>query len=263
MTEAVFRAKAPGIMRLLMQDFPLDLLDVAAIMGNLGHESGGLTEFQEKVPTVKGSRGGWGWAQWTGPRRREFEAYCSRNGFDLKSDKANYGWLFVELRTTERRAIPAVKSANGLDAKVRAFEVAFQRAGVKHYPSRNIWAQRALDAYRTAEAKGPIPLPAFVLGEQQPLPPVVHPPAEPDPDPTPPPTKPIYKSGEIIGALVVLFAVLAQLIGYELAEEDRQALSETLTELWPQIAAIGGAILVIVRRMKRTSRANVTLTGKD
>ncbi len=148
MSDTLFRAKAPGIMNLLMADFALDLESAAAILGNLGHESGGFRSLQELAPTVAGSAGGYGWAQWTGPRRREFEAYCSRNGFDPASDTANYKFLWVELSGSERAAIPAVKNAIGLQAKVQAFEAAFERAGIKHYESRMEWANRALDAYR-------------------------------------------------------------------------------------------------------------------
>ena len=46
---------------------------------------------------MAGSRGGFGWAQWTGPRRREFEAYAKENNLDPKSDEANYGFLVHEL----------------------------------------------------------------------------------------------------------------------------------------------------------------------
>ena len=157
MTESVFRAKAPGIMRLLMADFGLTAEEAAAIMGNLGHESGGLTAFQEAKPTVVGSRGGWGWAQWTGPRRVKFEAYCTRNNLDPKSDKANYGWLFVELKGTEKGAILALKKADGLRNKVIAFEGAFERAGIKHYESRVKWAERALAAYAAEQPAPDIP----------------------------------------------------------------------------------------------------------
>jgi len=148
MSDALFRSKAPGIMNLLMADFGLDVESAAAILGNLGHESGGFQFLQEKQPMVPGSAGGYGWAQWTGPRRREYEAYCQRNGFDPASDTANYKFLFVELSGSERAAIPAVKNAMGLEAKVQAFEAAFERAGIKHYEGRNEWARKALDAYR-------------------------------------------------------------------------------------------------------------------
>lgn len=151
-----FRAKAPGIMSKLIADFAVSPEDAAAIVGNLGHECLGFTKLQEMNPTVRGSRGGFGWAQWTGPRRRAYEAYCSRNGKNPASDEANYAYLYVELKGiegSERRAIPAVKAAIGLDAKVEAFERAFLRAGVKHYDSRKQWARIALDEWEKPGAR--------------------------------------------------------------------------------------------------------------
>lgn len=152
-SDSLFRQKAPGIMNLLMADFALDVESAASILGNLGHESGGFKDLQEKRPLIPGSAGGWGWAQWTGPRRRAFEAYVERNNLDPASDTANYKYLFLELKGLEgdeARAIPAVKSAVGLREKVIAFELAFERAHKdhKHYDSRVTWAQRALDAHR-------------------------------------------------------------------------------------------------------------------
>lgn len=162
--EALFRATAPKYMRRLVADFPqLDLQDAAAIFGNLGHESLGFTKLQEMKPTVKGSRGGWGWAQWTGPRRRAFEAYCQRTGKDPASDEANYAFLFLELsgkEGTEKAAVGKITAAVGLQGKVEAFEKAFLRAGVKHYDSRLAWAKIAADALRNSEPSAPKPQPA-------------------------------------------------------------------------------------------------------
>jgi hypothetical protein len=134
----------------LMSDFSLTDVDAAAIVGNLGHESGGFKFLQEKKPLIPGSAGGYGWAQWTGPRRKAYEAYCSRNKLDPASDKANYGFLFVELMGRESAAIPAVKRVAGLEAKVKAFELSFERAHKdhKHYPSRVSYANKALIAFR-------------------------------------------------------------------------------------------------------------------
>lgn len=159
MTET-FRTKAPWIMSLLMRDFGLDQIGAAAICGNLGHESGGLASLQEISPTVKNSKGGYGWAQWTGPRRRDFFAYCDRNHLNPASDEANYKWLFLDLSGDYKNAIAAVKKAQGLEAKVQAFEQTFEKAGIKHYESRNLWAARALEAYRASPL--PIPLPGWV-----------------------------------------------------------------------------------------------------
>ncbi|SFZ85985.1 hypothetical protein SAMN02983003_3157 [Devosia enhydra] len=138
-----FTRKAPGICDRLLGDFPIRPDDAFAIVGNAGHESLGFTALQEITPVVKGSRGGWGWMQWTGPRRREFEAYCKRNKLDPSSDQANYSWLFIELNSTEKRAIGATVAASGLEEKVVAFEKSFLRAGIKHYPSRQNWARIA------------------------------------------------------------------------------------------------------------------------
>lgn len=161
----VFDEKAPWIMELLRLDFDLDLLSTAATVGNLGYESKGFTDFQEDKPSVPGSRGGWGWAQWTGDRRRKFEAYCKRNNLDPKSDRANYGWLFVELRGAEKKVIPALKSAKAtrgrteLQQKTYVFETLFERAGHKNYTARYTYAERALAAY--GKAKKPIALPVW------------------------------------------------------------------------------------------------------
>lgn len=143
-----FSKKAPKLMDALMEAFPeWDELDAAACAGNGGHESGGFTAFQEKAPTVKGSRGGYGWFQWTGPRRRKYEAWCKANSLDPKEDEANIRYVILELKGPEKGAVRATAKAVGLDAKVEAFERAFERAGVKHYPSRKQWAKTALDAW--------------------------------------------------------------------------------------------------------------------
>lgn len=153
-----FRSKSSGIVAKLLGDFPIHPEDGFAIVGNLGHECAGFTKLQEINPTVKGSRGGYGWPQWTGPRRRAYEAYCKRNGLDPKSDAANYAYLFVELKGSEARAIPAVLDVEGELQKVEAFERSFLRAGVKHYASRLNWARLAAAEWAlTGQAPAPMP----------------------------------------------------------------------------------------------------------
>ncbi len=143
MRTTLFQQKVYYIRPKLMADFGFSGQDANAIIGNLAHETGGFRFFQEINPTVPGSRGGFGWAQWTGYRRRLFEAYCLRYRLDRFSDKANYGFLRVELRGSEKPAVAATKRAFGLKAKVRAFEKSFERAGAKHYASRLKWAKRS------------------------------------------------------------------------------------------------------------------------
>lgn len=184
---SLFEQKAPSIMRRLMADFALDVDSAAAIAGNLGHESGGFKFLQEKKPLIPGSKGGYGWAQWTGPRRRNYETYCARNKLDPASDQANYGFLVVELKGPEKKAIPAVMGAATLREKVIAFELAFERAGVKHYESRLRYAVQALAAFR----KTPVAVPP---------PPDVEPKPAPTPTapPKPAPAKPKAKVPPII-----------------------------------------------------------------
>lgn len=156
---AHFRAVAPKFMRRLHAAFPqLDEDDLAAIFGNAGHESKGLTDDQEDKPVVKGSRGGANWMQWTGPRRKALEKFAADKKLDPNGDEAAFQFLVTELRGPEKRAIPAVMAAVSLEDKVKAFEKAFLRAGVKHYPSRLEWAKRALLAYRKDSVRsGPAP----------------------------------------------------------------------------------------------------------
>lgn len=148
-----FAAVAPKYMAMLIADTKCSLLDACAVFGNAGYESKGLTDDQEDKPVVPGSRGGLNWMQWTGPRRVAMEAYCARNKLDPNSDEAAYKWLILELGVIpgqggeEKRALSAMAVATNLEDKVIAFEKSFLRAGVKNYPGRVAWAQRALTAY--------------------------------------------------------------------------------------------------------------------
>lgn len=153
-----FRSKSSGIVARLLGDFAIRQDDAFAIVGNGGHESNGFTDLQEINPTVKGSRGGWGMFQWTGPRRRAFEAYCARNKLDPASDEANYAWLFLELKGSEAKALPRTLAADTLNDKVVAFEETFLRAGVKHYASRQQWAVIAKRQW-AVDGQEPAPMP--------------------------------------------------------------------------------------------------------
>lgn len=157
--EAHFRATAPAFMRRLLVEFPdLNDLDASAVFGNMGGESNGLTDDQEDNPTIKGSRGGRNWAQWTGPRRRAFEAFCTEHGFDPDGDEGAFAFLVFELNGPERRALKALKAARTLRTKTIAFMKAYLRPGIPHIENRVRWAQIALEALRGAP-KPPKPRP--------------------------------------------------------------------------------------------------------
>jgi hypothetical protein len=213
-------------MRKLIEDFGFSVEDAAAIMGNAGHESGGLTQLQELAPVA--GAGGWGWFQWTGPRRRAFDAYCNRNGLDPKSDKANYGFLFVELSGPESGAVAKTKAARTLEDKVKAFELSFERAGVKAYASRIEWAKRALDAWN-ASGQGNVPAPPDVPAPE----PIPAPKPEPKPAPKPVPAQP--------GIVATIFAaILAMFAGIP---------------LWAIVLAAGAVIALIVYIARKDANA--------
>ena len=237
---ALFRAKAPGIMALLMADFALTDEEAAAILGNIGGETGGFHSLQEKNPLVRGSRGGWGWAQWTGPRRRAFEAYCARNDLDPASDKANYSWMFVELKGPERRAIPALKRAVGLRNKVVAFERAYERAGIPHHAGRVRWAEIALAEWRKAPKAAPSP---DVAPQPNPIP-VPAPTPAPAPTPQPEPKK----ESSMKGKRTITFGSILVTAGAVLSTLTPEQIAALVPPQYvPAAVTIIGGLVVLLR----------------
>jgi hypothetical protein len=143
--DGLFNAKAPGIMRNLMQDFGFSKIQAAGILGNIGHECGGFKEMQELHP-ISG-RGGFGWAQWTGDRRVKFETFCKNAPLDPTSDAANYGFLKQELQTSFKGVISKLKSAPSVEEAVKIFEANYEIAGIVNIVSRIQWAKKALRAF--------------------------------------------------------------------------------------------------------------------
>jgi hypothetical protein len=147
----------------LMRDLGLTDVQAAGLLGNLGHETGGFRHMQEAAPAVVGSRGGWGIAQWTGPRRAAMEAWCRAKGLDSASDDANEGYLCHELATAEARALAALKGAATLEQATEVVCRLFERPGVAALPDRMVWARRALAAIRrpeTGQSASSLPTPA-------------------------------------------------------------------------------------------------------
>lgn len=162
MADAIFDMPKQGswevrggwVVKRLADDFSLTYEQSAGIVGNLGFESRGFTALQEEDPMVRGSRGGYGWAQWTGPRRRTFETWCIQHHLPPASDEANYGYLCAELRGSQSTALTRVRKALKLDDAVFWFGVTFEKpAGTTstHLPGfagRLDWAKRALSGAR-------------------------------------------------------------------------------------------------------------------
>jgi hypothetical protein len=141
--------KAGQLTERIVQDLGISKEKAAAIVGNFMHESGDFQHMQEINP-VSG-RGGYGWAQWTGPRRRNFEEFAAARGLDINSDEANYQFFLHEIQNDpyEKQRFEQWKNTDfeTLAAETAAFEDAYERAGVKHHGSRIQRAEAALNSY--------------------------------------------------------------------------------------------------------------------
>lgn len=130
-------SKGAKIASMLQSDFGLSPAAAAGFAGNLAHESGNFSTLQEIKPTVPGSKGGYGWAQWTGPRRRAFEQFAAQNKLDPTSDEANYGFLKYELQNTPEGAVLAkLKGVNDPAQAAQIVAQYYERPGVPHMNSR-------------------------------------------------------------------------------------------------------------------------------
>ena len=99
----------------LKADYGMSTEVAAGFVGNLWHETGGFKYMQEIKPLVKGSKGGLGFAQWTGRRRNNFESYLEKEGKkDAASYEANYGFLKEELNTTEGRVLKKLEGVSDI-----------------------------------------------------------------------------------------------------------------------------------------------------
>ena len=158
---------AGKLMSDLMRDFSLTREQAAGIVGNLIHESRGFKNLQEIAPIVAGSRGGYGYAQWTGPRRRELEAFARDKDWNISSYQANYGNLKRELEEDYAYVIDRIKAADTSKESAKIFERDFERPGIPHSRAR---AKHALHVYHNTETGFPAPFPtARGVGRQSDL----------------------------------------------------------------------------------------------
>jgi Phage tail lysozyme len=156
----------------LSQDLGISTDAAAGIVGNLQAESN-LRAVQEGHP-IGGGAGGFGWAQWTGPRRREFFGWAEAHGLDPKSDAANYGFLLKELHA-DPKLLAQLKGLKGTPS-----EIAKQAAVIiqDHYERPNkAYAhtdRRIANAQRIAAADTPTQ-----TASNDPPPPTTAPPSLP------------------------------------------------------------------------------------
>ena len=144
MPNNLFMQKAPRLMRTLMHNFGLTDFQAAGVLGNLGTECMGFQRLHE-IGQPDG-KGGYGWFQWTGPRRKSFFAWCQKHKLKWTSDEANEGYLLYELTTSYKSVIEHLKKTKTLNDATLVFEKEYEGAGVPNLKDRLRWAQYAMNA---------------------------------------------------------------------------------------------------------------------
>jgi N-acetylmuramoyl-L-alanine amidase len=172
-----FQHDAPIIMAQIISALPYNLSDedAAAVLGNMGTETGGFS-LRLEAGKEKANQG-YGWCQWTGydpdasDRRLLFEEWCKDNDFHIvvnypadspEEDYASacFGFFIHEsVNTWEKRVFvdggmiggvfyPPLKDCDTLDDKVISFMKLYERPGTPHEDWRKEMAHEALRLYR-------------------------------------------------------------------------------------------------------------------
>lgn len=112
------------------------------VVANMIAESRLDTGINEIAPIVPGSRGGYGLNQWTGPRRRQYEAFAAERGVAPDDLDAQLDFTLWELRNSERRAGQALAQAQSAEEAARIYSEQFLRPGIPHMDRRVSEANR-------------------------------------------------------------------------------------------------------------------------
>lgn len=112
------------------------------IIANMIKESGLNPGINEIAPLVKGSRGGFGLIQWTGPRRRALEAAASARGVSVSDIDFQLDYLMEELRGPERRSYNNLLRTNDPVEAARIFSEQNLRPGIPRLDLRLAEARR-------------------------------------------------------------------------------------------------------------------------
>jgi hypothetical protein len=108
----------------LMKEYGMTKEQATGFAGTLAYESGNFHSLQEGAP-VSG-RGGYGWAQWTGTRRTEFEENAKENNLDPSSDAAQISMIDRELKGKYKHALEAIKRTNTVEDASKATLVGYE-----------------------------------------------------------------------------------------------------------------------------------------
>ena len=130
----------------LKSQFCMTTEQAAGFVGNLWHETGGFKFMQELKPTIKGSRGGLAFAQWTGDRRDDFENLLKELG-DLPAGSYEGNWAMIseEFDTTEKSALNKILNTDSVVEAAKATSNHYLRPGK---PQLNKRVSAAEDIYK-------------------------------------------------------------------------------------------------------------------
>lgn len=119
-------ARAKHLADTLQNEYGLTRAQAAGAVGVMGYESGDFRVMQEGGQPP--GRGGWGYAQWTGPRRRNFMAWAQKNKLDPSSPEANEGFLKYEIANNPayQNAITQIKKAKTTEEAALIWEHLFE-----------------------------------------------------------------------------------------------------------------------------------------
>jgi hypothetical protein len=150
--DALFASMSMKIMKDIIARYHLLDYQAAAFPGNMGVESGGFRMLQEIHPVVAGSKGGYGFCQWTGPRRRAFFSWVQSNNLQPNSYQANIGFLFHELDGDYKRVINAARATHTIEDATEVVMRIYLSPGIPHLDARIAYARRALTNFRGQHA---------------------------------------------------------------------------------------------------------------
>ena len=105
-------------------------------IANFKDESNLNPGINEASPVVPGSRGGFGLAQWTGPRRKALEAFAASQGKPVDDLNVQLDFLMTELSGSEAGAGAAIMSAKNAPEAAAAIVNNFLRPAEQHRASR-------------------------------------------------------------------------------------------------------------------------------
>ena len=105
-------------------------------IANFKDESNLNPGINEAAPVVPGSRGGFGLAQWTGPRRKALEAFAASTGRPVDDLNVQLDFLMQELSGSEAGAAGAIMSAKNAPEAAAAIVNSFLRPAEEHRSRR-------------------------------------------------------------------------------------------------------------------------------